>query len=460
MRLDLTAARSSFVLLLVVFCLGSHAQTPNPQLGPGRRYTTIQRLAPERLRAVHEDRQRFAASRSPKPLAILNDYRAVLHAHAEDAAHTGGTRAELLEAAKRTGVQVVMLTDHVRPERDFIDDSWRGIHEGVLFIPGAEHEGFLAYPIRSIKGKTWVSREAYVRLVRSGGGNIFLSHVEDKLDWPTEELDGLEIYNHHTDIKDEGAFTMWLQGALSNPARLAQLVQALRDYPQEVFGAQQDYLAAILGKWDRDSQTHRLTGIAANDCHHNQVFTVTAIDEKTIEIGFITSKSTTTRVTADRVPSVAELTRNKKPGELIARLDFDPYERSLSYVTTHIFASELSENAIRDALSRGHAYVAHDWLCDPRGFAFVAVDRSSNRTKHEPHIMGDEIPFGNSLRLKVAVPLNCTIKLLRNGEVARTIQSDHLEFDVVERGVYRIEAWLQVDGEQRPWIYSNPIYVK
>jgi hypothetical protein len=31
---------------------------------------------------------------------------------------------------------------------------------------------------------------------------------------------------------------------------------------------------------------------------------------------------------------------------------------------------------------------------------------------------------------------------------------------VKEPGAYRLEAWLTLDGEQRPWIYSNPIYVK
>lgn len=29
-----------------------------------------------------------------------------------------------------------------------------------------------------------------------------------------------------------------------------------------------------------------------------------------------------------------------------------------------------------------------------------------------------------------------------------------------EPGAYRVEAWLKLDGEYRPWIYSNPIYVK
>ena len=28
------------------------------------------------------------------------------------------------------------------------------------------------------------------------------------------------------------------------------------------------------------------------------------------------------------------------------------------------------------------------------------------------------------------------------------------------QGVYRVEGWLTVDTEERPWIYANPIYVR
>jgi len=450
MKLKLTTLATAVLLSGLV-----SGQT-TPRLGPGRKYTSIERLKVERLRAVHADRARFASERRPVSLSTgYNDYRAVLHAHAEDATHTGGTRPELLAAARRAGVQIVMLTDHVRPERDFINDSWRGLREGVLFIPGSEDRGFLSFPIKSIKGMEAGSREQYIEMIRSNGGNIFLSHVEERPDWPTDQLDGLEVYNHHTDVKNEGAFNLWLQGSLTDPVRLPELVAALTEYPEEVFGAQQDYLTDIIAKWDRDSQQHRQTGVAANDCHHNQVFTVTAIDENTVEVGYITSKPTTTRVTADKVPGVAALVKGRKPGELIARLDFDPYERSLRYVSTHILAHELTEPAVREALKRGHAYVAHDWLCDSTGFAFVA--RTGGKSNAG---MGDEVKLAGALMLSAATPVKCTMKLIRNGEALQTANTNRLDFEVKTPGVYRIEAWLEVDGEQRPWIYSNPIYVR
>ena len=84
------------------------------------------------------------------PLPGLKDYRAILHAHAEDSAHTGGTRPEMLADARKVGVSVILLSNHFRPPTDFITDSWRGLHEGVLFIPGSEDRGFLLLPTRSI----------------------------------------------------------------------------------------------------------------------------------------------------------------------------------------------------------------------------------------------------------------------------------------------------------------------
>jgi hypothetical protein len=424
---------------------------------PGRKYTTLERLQPERLRAVKAARLRYQRVRKAVTLRTgLNDYRAVLHAHAEDSTHTGGTRPELLKAAQQTGIQIVMLSDHVRPPRDFINDSWRGLRDGVLFIPGAESEGFLVYPQSSIIAahinKSFKTRDEYVRLVKQTGGNIFLSHVEEKLDWPLAELDGLEIYNHHTDLTDENEFVKWLRGSFTDLERLRQLEAMLREFPQEVFGALQDYLAPIIAKWDRELQTQRLTGIAANDCHHNQVFTIKAASPDAIEINIIGESPR--RVTVAQAPTVAALLAGRKVGEVIAQLDLDPYERSLNYVTTHILADELNEETVRQALRQSRVYVAHDWLCDPTGFAFVAEKNGQRRG-----VMGDEVQLESGLRLRLAAPVSGLIKLFRNGQLIAEGQADRRDFVVREAGVYRAEVWLEVDGEQRPWIYANPIRV-
>ena len=456
--------RYRYALLALVVALAltgpfsaSSFQTPTQKLKPGRKYTTIERLQPERLSALHEDRLRLKKFTKKVSLETgYQDYRSVLHAHAEDSTHTGGSRPELLFAAKQAGVKVVMLTDHVRPPRDFFADSWRGLREGVLFIPGAESEGFLVYPTHSIINahinKTFKKREDYIKLVKSGGGNIFLSHVEEKDSWATGELDGLEIYNHHTDFEDESEFIKWLRGSFTDPDRLKQLEQALVQYPMEVFGSSQDYLEQIIAKWDRDLLDHRLTGVSANDCHHNQVFTIKAILPNAIEIDIVGDPPR--KVTTEQAPRVAEMLKDKKHGEIIARLDFDPYDRSLSYVTTHLLMRNLNESSVRQALRQSHAYVAHDWLCDPTGFAFIAENGGKRAG-----VMGDEVNIADGMKLRLEAPAIGVIKLFLNGRVIHEAKSDKVSYAIDGPGVYRAEVWLEVGGEMRPWIYANPIRV-
>jgi hypothetical protein len=455
-RFSLLAFIIALALIDSFFAYGFKHSSPLQK--PGRKYTTIERLQPERLRAVNEDRSRYQRARHSVFLETgYIDFRGVMHAHAEDSTHTGGTRLELLAAAKSAGVQVVMLTDHVRPPRDFVNADSRGLMDGVLFIPGAESEGFIAFPqhsiIKAYINKDYKTREEYIKLVKSAGGNIFLSHVEERLDWDTNELDGLEIYNHHTDFSDEDEFVKWLRASFTDPDRLSQLEKALSEYPMEVLGASQDYLEQIIAKWDRDLLKYRLTGVAANDCHHNQVFTIkTATPPDAILINAVGESGR--KITPEQAPRVAEMLKNRSAGEVIAKLDFDPYERSMRYVATHILMRELNDGSVRQALRQSHVYVAHDWLCDPTGFAFIA-EAAGKRVG----VMGDEVRMGKGMKLRLEAPMAGQVKLFLNGRVINQSQSDRLSYAVDGPGVYRAEVWLEVGGEMRPWIYSNPIRV-
>ncbi len=456
--------RYRFSILVFIIALALSDQSPThgvkpapPQPKPGRKYSAIERMRPERLRAVSDDRLRYQKTRHTVLLENgLEDFRAVIHAHAEDSTHTGGTRRELLAAANSTGTQIVMLTDHPSPPRDFVNADTRGIKDSALFIPGAEIEGFLVFPLRSfinaIEKRSYKSREDFIRVAKSASGVIFLSHVEEKLDWDTSQLDGMEIYNHHTDFVDEPDFAEWLRASFADPDRLKQIEQALAEYPMEVFGATQDYLERIIAKWDRDLTQRRSTGVAANDCHHNQVFTIKAAPPDAIRISAVGGAAQ--EVTTEQAPRVAEMLKGRAPGEVIASLDFDPYERSLRYVTTHILMRELNETSVRQALRQSHAYVAHDWLCDPTGFAFIAESNGKRAG-----VMGDEVSMTPGMKLRLEAPVAGLVKLFLNGRVIYKAESDRLSFAIEGPGVYRAEVWLEVGGEMRPWIYSNAIRV-
>ncbi|PYM11168.1 MAG: hypothetical protein DME18_14665 [Verrucomicrobia bacterium] len=363
----------------------------------GGRLTAPQRLETLHLQAVREARLGFARARQPLPdLGVYDDFRAVMHVHAEDAEHTKGTRPQVLEAARKTGVRIVMFTDHGGPKTE----TWHGVRDGVLFFAGEENggAGLLRFP----------NFDAH-RVPLPDGELRFLSHIEERYDASMEGFDGMEICNRHTDAKLDTSLQEYLQSAAKDPDRWRKLIANFKAYPDEFFAAGTDYHPEILAKWDRELATRPFTGIGANDAHQNQIF----------------QGST-----------------------------FDPYEVSFRNLCTHILARELTEPEIRRALREGHVYVSHDWLCDPTGFAFGAINRLGVFPMGDPAVM-----TGNT-RVVALTPLLAKLKLIHHGAVVKETVGTNLTFVPSDPGPYRLEAWLSVDGEERPWIYSNPVYLK
>ena len=122
--------------------------------------------------------------------------------------------------------------------------------------------------------------------------------------------------------------------------------------------------------------------------------------------------------------------------------------------STHFLADKLSEALIREALTDGHYYVANDWLCDPTGFMFGAINNLGVFT------MGDTTPTLGKSKVMALTPLPARLRLFREGTLVQETTGTNLTFETKDPGAYRIEASLVVDGAERPWIYSNPIYLK
>jgi hypothetical protein len=95
-------------------------------------------------------------------------------------------------------------------------------------------------------------------------------------------------------------------------------------------------------------------------------------------------------------------------------------------------------------------------MCDPTGFRFQLVANNTD----SPRLMGDEVAYSPGQRLIAEFPVPCRIRLLNSGKSVMDQVSDTLDVPVPGTGVYRVEGWLTLDGEERPWIYSNPVYVR
>lgn len=316
---------------------------------------------------------------------IYRDYRAAIHVHAEDAPHTLGTREQALAGAKEAGVDIVLWTDHKGPK----PETWQGLREGILFIPGSEDDHSLRFPSLSGDLKFW-------------------SHLEEIPNAQPAGFDGTEIYNRHADAEVHKEVYDYVHKAMEQPREWRRLTENRRLYPDEVFAAGTDNLPEYLAKWDSVTAKRQFTGIGANDAHRNQVFK-----------GVV----------------------------------FDPYEVAFRNLSTHILARDLTEADVRQSLREGHAYVAHDWLCDPAGFMMIA---SNNLGVFD---MGDRVPMFGKTKLEARLPVPAKIRILRNGKVVSESSGDKADFAPQEEGAYRLEAWLTVDGEDRPWIYTNPFYL-
>ncbi len=117
--------------------------------------------------------------------------------------------------------------------------------------------------------------------------------------------------------------------------------------------------------------------------------------------------------------------------------------------SVHILARSL--NDVPNNLHR--AYVAHDWLCDPSGFTFVAEN------SYGSYDIGDTVPIMKGTRLLVNLPIAGSIRILRGDEVVAEKAARQMEYPVTEQGSYRAEVDLRINGETRPWIRTNPIEI-
>jgi hypothetical protein len=300
--------------------------------------------------------------------------------------------------------------------------------------------------MRGIQAK---APQEFCDVVRNRTGLIFLSHLEERMDWNVHGLTGTEIYNIHADFKDEKN----LIAAMKNPLWIFKCVELFRKYPQEAFSTLQDYPADYLRRWDELCQIAPHTGVAANDAHQNTGLAIRLLPAKRVRVEDALGEKLL-ELDVATIPVLQALAKGKKAGDLLFKIQLDPYERSLRHVGTHLLLPDLTEKGVWDALEQGRAFVAFDWIADASGFDFAAITPSGRQE------MGSRIRMEKDVDLTGSSPLPAAWKLMRNGKPVRESTGRHVEFRVSEPGVYRVECWLRVAGEDMIWILSNPIYVR
>ena len=414
----------------------------------GVRADALDRMTAEKLAAVRASVAEWAKKRQevarPGP---WKEYRANLHVHSAFSHDSRGKIEDIVASAKKAGTQVLMFTEHPAAHYDFVKDGHQGMRDGVLMVAGAEEAGLLAYPLAPVP-KAGGTLEMAALVKRTGGLN-FLAHLEERMDVESPDLTGVEIYNIHALFKEQKR----LVSQMKNPIWLANAAKMINQYPQEAYSTLHDYPANYLKRFDELCQKRPHTGVSANDAHqniglvlrlkeNNKVQVEDALGEKLLEIDRLLAGA------------VAKIPADAKPGDVVLRLQLDRYENALRHAATHLLMEGQTREQVWEALEKGRAFVGFDWMADSTGFQ-LEVQEGDKR-----HAMGSRLKLEPGMRLAGKAPLAGEWKIARNGIVVQEGTGRAMEMELKEPGVYRAEVWLEIAGEKRVWILSNPIYVR
>jgi hypothetical protein len=336
----------------------------------------------------------------------------------------GGTHKDIAQAAIKTGLEAVIVTDHNVLVQG-VEGYYRVGRDRVLLLVGQEvHDQelvpqknhLLAFNTNRDVSTLADDPQRLINGINDAGGLCFPAHPDDvdcpvfnetSISWEAWDVHGytgIELWNGLSELKT----------ALHT--KLHALFYAF--FPQ--FIARHPMLET-LQRWDNLlTDGGRVVAIGGSDAH--------AVD---MCMG------------------------------LIHRVIF-PYDFHFRTVNTHIFIHEpltgdvpTDKKMIYDALAAGHCFVGYDLPASTRGFIFNA------RGLEQSMIMGDEISSKRGVTLQAHLPKPAEIRLIKDGKTINIWKhSQACAYSATEPGVYRVEVWRNYLGLKRGWIFSNPIYVR
>jgi hypothetical protein len=322
----------------------------------------------------------------------------VIHVHSFLGGHSSGTFSDIIAGAKANNLDFVIMTEHTEKDFDTAAMTLQGVHAGVLFINGNE--------TADANGD---------RLLKLPGDLSIVAYPAEFKNWTTPGLNGVEVYNIYTNTRE------------ANPIKaFFDVLWSHRAYPDLLFALYYQRPTAALKKWDEALAHAKLTATPGNDAHAN--------------IG---------------------VNLQDASGKTLAGIQLDPYATSFHLVRLHVLTDPmkaLDSAQLLEAIKAGHCFIAFDLFGDSSGFRFEAA------TGTETKIQGDEIPLQNDTRLRIRTPVAARIEVFKDGSLILNESGiTTKEVPVTERGVYRVEIYLPeveaIIGE-KPWIISNPIYVR
>ena len=358
-------------------------------------------------------------------VARLHDLACAVHLHSDYSDGTA-TIPELMEAAREAERDVVLLTDHdTLGAKDDGHEGWHGsvlLGVGVEVTPRAGH--FLAFGLeKRIKHKGIKEADIPIAVAEAGGFG-FVAHpwsrgarilerygrfvrrggVHGWKDLNGDAIAGIELWSLTTDASEDWRGPVDAIRYMWNPER-------------QLDGPRREDLET----WDLICQTRRFVAIGGLDAHQHGIRVRGRIWSPMRNARYFGMLST--------YVSLTEAPLGGEHGQADLEL-------------------------VYEALREGRCYLSVDAIAPGRGFRFWGEDAQGTRA-----LMGEERPAG-VWTLRASAPEEARVVLLRNGEVLTEFRGHSLEHEVSEPGSYRVEAHRDWRGRERPWIYSNPIYLR
>lgn len=284
---------------------------------------------------------------------------------------------------------------------------------------------------------------ANITRLQDAGGLVIIQHTEN---WTPDQLEqlpitGFEMFNlHYTALVNAGY-------ALDLVVKLENKQFDGLPAPDLLFAVMQDVESnEYLTKWGTTlSRGVKRTTTMGTDCHRNSL------------------------------PQLAQDAER-----------LDSYRRMMEMFSNHLLVRPAADGtfgpaALKDALKAGRLYGVFEYLGYAKGFDYFAEEGG------QVHEMGETVSLAKGVTLKVKMPtienlssefaapgLRTRVLKAANGgweEIASSTTGD-LSVPVTSAGAYRAEVrivprhikqWLgtyeQLSAVQRPWVYSNAIYV-
>ncbi len=373
----------------------------------------------------------------------LNTYRGIIHAHSYWSHDSEGTLHDLVPAAKHNGVDFIFLTDHPRNKLDTFPRGYRGYYDGVLIEPGSERQKFGIWPLDSAVIDWNTDKDTLLKQVVLKGGMTAYVHTEEPHNWSNPYYQGMEIYNIHTDTKDDKLLSH-IPNFLVNGKKYRHW--ALR----ELFDEQTE----ILALWDSLNNHRKIFGFSAVDTHENQNIRARQLDDGRVQwLGPNAKPFDTVNVNILNRWMFSEPDVNG----WVFKVMMDTYTTNFNYVMNYVFADTLSLNSVSSHVKQGHLYCAFKSLGDASGFIYNAQNNAGETSA----ILGDSVKITDVSSLYAISPLPGEFRLVRNGELIDTSDETY-EYSYkkpIEKGNYRLEIHVKIGGKLLPWLYTNPIYI-